>query len=106
MNFSIKGNRNLICVFRMGIKNSNGRTTAKFYLEIAGGILLLVFGVLFFLFLQLNFSEVTTIVIFIGAGILIIRRAALNRKQLQIEDRSGEKNQKTTGTKSDTKKIR
>lgn len=90
----------------MGVEGASTRTTVRFYIEIAGGVLLVVFGVLFFLFLPINFSEVTTIIIFIGAGILIIRKAILNKRQLQIGDRLDQKNQKTADTKSGTRKTR
>lgn len=81
---------------------------AKFYLEITGGIFLIIFGILFYLYLPINFSEVTTIIIFIGAGVLIIRKAILNRReqqQHQIGNDPYKKDQKTANKKSSTKRI-
>jgi hypothetical protein len=58
---------------------------ALYYLEVAGGVVLVIFGILFFLYLPINFSEVTTIIIFIGAGILIIRKAVLDRREAKVQ---------------------
>jgi uncharacterized membrane protein HdeD (DUF308 family) len=67
---------------------------AKFYLQIVGGIILIVFGILFLLYLQITFAELTTDIIFIGAGILFIRKAFVDRRQGKIEAELARKNQK------------
>lgn len=81
--------------------------SVRFYLEIIGGILLIVFGILFFIYLGLSFQEVTTDVIFVGAGVLIIRRAIQDRKQDKVQEQVKKKNQKgNPATKAGQKKTR
>jgi hypothetical protein len=49
--------------------------------SIIGGVLLIVFGLLFLIYLPTSGTELATDAIFIGAGILIIRSAYLNRRR-------------------------
>jgi hypothetical protein len=77
---------------------------ARFYLQIVGGILLILFGILFLFYLQITFTEFTTDVIFIGAGILFIRKAIVDRKkervQAEVSRKNPKKNQQpSTGSK-------
>lgn len=53
--------------------------SARTVFEISGGTLLILLGVLFMAYLGINPSELATDAIFVGAGILIIRRAFQNR---------------------------
>ncbi len=78
----------------------------RFYLELAGGVLLIIFGILFLRYLPITISEITTDSIFIGAGVLIIRRAILSRRVGKIEQPLGKKNHKSPSTKTGAKKIR
>jgi hypothetical protein len=79
---------------------------ALFYLELVGGLVLILFGVLFLLFLPLNFSELTTIVIFVGAGALLIRKAAQIRKDDKVRAEISKKPQKKgSKTKSGPKNL-
>ena len=48
-------------------------------LELIGGILLIVLGLLFIAYLGTNPTELATDVIFVGAGVLVIRRALQSR---------------------------
>jgi len=79
---------------------------ALFYLELVGGFVLILFGVLFLLFLPLNFSELTTIVIFVGAGALLIRKAAQIRKDDKVRAEISKKpKKKGSKTKSGPKNL-
>jgi hypothetical protein len=75
-------------------------------LEIIGAIILIVFGLLFFLYLPTTFSEVSTDAIFIGAGALIFRKALLDRKKEKTQNQINQRKQKTTRAKTDRKEIR
>jgi len=59
---------------------------AQFYLEIAGGGVLVLFGILFFIYLPQTFTEVTTVLIFVVAGVLVIRKAILGWTQERIRE--------------------
>jgi len=52
--------------------------------EIIGGLILIVFGLLFLLFLPTTFSEISTDAIFIGAGVLFLRKALLDRRKEKV----------------------
>ena len=70
---------------------------------------MIIFGFLFLLYLQITFTEITTDAIFIGAGVLFIRKATIDRKQAKIQEQitSKKKNQgKNTQPKTGTKKVR
>jgi uncharacterized membrane protein HdeD (DUF308 family) len=78
--------------------------SVRFYLEIVGGIVLIIFGLLFFVYLQLNLSELVTVVVFVGGGALIIRRAFQNRatertQRAQIESKRNGKTPSKAGRK-------
>lgn len=47
--------------------------------EIIGGVSLIVLGVLFMAYLGTNPTELATDAIFVGAGVLVIKRAFQNR---------------------------
>jgi len=78
----------------------------KAVLEIIGAVILIVFGLLFLLFLPTTISEISTDAIFIGAGILFIRKALLDRNKEKIQDQMNQKRQKNPNAKTDKKKIR
>jgi len=75
-------------------------------LEIIGAIILIVLGLLFFLFLPTTFSEISTDAIFIGAGVLIFRKALLDRRKEKIQNQIRQKGQKNPRAKTEKKKIR
>jgi ABC-type transport system involved in cytochrome bd biosynthesis fused ATPase/permease subunit len=86
-----------------------GLTTlgARFYLELTGGVLLIIFGILFFVYLPKTFSEISTVVIFVIAGVLIIRKAILNWTQEKIQQELAKRDQKKSPPpKSGSKKAR
>lgn len=64
---------------------------ARTILEISGGLLLIVLGLLFIAYLGTNPSELATDVIFVGAGILIIRRAFQKRTNVVSHTQSSQK---------------
>ena len=66
---------------------------ARTIVEILGGLLLIVLGLLFVAYLGTSPSELATDVMFVGAGMLIIRRAFQRRTNVVSETRN---NQKTT----------
>ena len=70
------------------------RLSARFYLELAGGLLLIVFGALFLRYLPLSISEIATDAIFIGAGVLMIRKSILDLREAKLEQVAGKKNNK------------
>ena len=78
----------------------------RYYLEIIGGIVLIIFGILFLLYLPVTFSELATIVIFIGAGILMIRKAIVDQRQAKIQAELNRNKQKNSKSKSGSKKSR
>jgi hypothetical protein len=58
---------------------------AKYYLTIFGGIVLIVLGGLFLIYLGVSPTELATDAIFIGAGILLIRNAFLQKRKEKQE---------------------
>jgi hypothetical protein len=79
----------------------------RFYLEISGGVLLIIFGFLFLAFLPITISELATDAIFIGAGILIIRKAFIDRRLAKIQEQVAKKKQsKNSDPKTGQKKLR
>lgn len=80
---------------------------ARFNFEIVGGATLILFGILFFLYLPHTFSEISTVLIFAVAGVLIIRRAIVNWTQEKIEEEVAKNNpKKNPPAKSTPKKGR
>jgi hypothetical protein len=80
---------------------------AQFYLEIAGGAVLILFGILFFVYLPQTFTEVTTVLIFVVAGVLVIRRAILRWTQVRIREEIAKNSpKKNPPSKPATKKRR
>jgi small neutral amino acid transporter SnatA (MarC family) len=55
-------------------------------LEIIAAAFLILFGILFLVYLPLSLSELATDAIFLGAGILILRKAIQHRKEEQEVD--------------------
>jgi hypothetical protein len=78
----------------------------KAILEIIGALILIVFGLLFLAFLPITFSEIATDSIFIGAGVLFLRRAILDRRKEKIQNQVNQRRQKSSKTNSAKKKIR
>jgi small neutral amino acid transporter SnatA (MarC family) len=78
----------------------------KAVLEIIGAVILIVFGLLFLLFLPTTISEISTDAIFIGAGILFIRKALQDRNKEKIQEHMNQKRPKNPNAKTDKKKIR
>jgi hypothetical protein len=77
---------------------------AKFYLEIVGGSLLILLGILFFLYLPQTFSEISTVAIFVVGGVLIIRKAVLDWTREKIREETTRSTQKKNSqSKSGTK---
>jgi hypothetical protein len=74
--------------------------------EIIGALVLIVFGLLFLLFLPTTFSEISTDAIFIGAGVLLLRKALLDRRKEKIQTQVDQRGQKSPKAKIDKKKIR
>ena len=80
---------------------------AQFYFEIAGGAVLILFGILFFIYLPQTFTEVTTVLIFVVAGVLIIRKAILGWTQERIREAVAKSSpKKNPPSKQATKKGR
>ena len=71
----------------------------KIIFEIIGALILIVFGILFFAYLPHDFSEISTDAIFVGAGILFLRKAFTDRKNDRIRDQTNRKKQKNMGTR-------
>jgi hypothetical protein len=78
----------------------------RFYLELIGGIILIIFGILFLRYLPITISEITTDAIFIGAGVLIIRKSILNRRVQKVQEQIDKKTQKKPSSKAGTRKVR
>jgi hypothetical protein len=78
----------------------------RFYLELIGGIILIIFGILFLRYLPITISEITTDAIFIGAGVLIIRKSILNRRVQKVQEQMNKKTQKKPSSKAGTRKVR
>ncbi|HXQ91902.1 MAG TPA: hypothetical protein VN739_02775 [Nitrososphaerales archaeon] len=74
--------------------------------EIIGALILIVFGLLFLLFLPTTFSEISTDAIFIGAGVLFLRKALLDRRKKKIQNLIDQRRQKSPKTKTDKRKVR
>jgi uncharacterized membrane protein YfcA len=68
----------------------------RFYFEVVGGALLIFLGILFFVYLPPTFSEITTVLIFVAAGVLVIRRAVVNWTREKIAEEVTKSNQKKT----------
>jgi len=74
--------------------------------EIIGALILIVFGLLFLLFLPSTFPEISTDAIFIGAGVLFLRKALLDRRKKKIQNLIDQRRQKSPKTKTDKRKVR
>ncbi len=64
------------------------RLSAKSILEIAGGVVLFVLGVLFVVYIQPSPSNLASDAIFLGAGVLITRKGIKDRAVRSIEPSS------------------
>ncbi|MDG6996198.1 MAG: hypothetical protein JRN52_09770 [Nitrososphaerota archaeon] len=60
-------------------------------LELIGGILLIVLGLLFIAYLGTSPTELATDVIFVGAGMLVIRRALQRRSSPVAQSQTARK---------------
>jgi len=52
-------------------------------LELFGGVVLILFGLLFLLYLPLDFSDVSTDAIFIIFGLLFVRKGVMERREAE-----------------------
>ncbi len=77
---------------------------ARFYFEMIGGVVLIFLGILFFVYLPPTFSEITTVLIFVAAGVLIIRRAIVIWTREKIAEGVAKSNQKKTPASKPTSK--
>ena len=76
----------------------------RFYFELVGGALLIFLGILFFVYLPQTFSEITTVLIFVAAGVLVIRRAVVNWTREKISEEVAKSNQKKSSPSKPTSK--
>jgi len=90
------------------VSGKSQKMGARFYLEIIGGVVLILFGILFLRYLPFNFSELVTVVVFVGGGVLIIRKAVQKRMEAEKVplDRANRKKEKNMATKSGAKGSR
>ena len=57
--------------------------SVKSALELASGVLLIVLGILFVIYIEANLSNIASDAIFIGAGVLMFRKGFKDRKIAQ-----------------------
>lgn len=73
-------------------------------LEVAGGIVVIVLGILFISYLPMNPLNLATDLIFVGVGVLLIRGAYFNRKKANTQTHLANKGSKKQNSKQGTRK--
>lgn len=72
--------------------------------EIAAGVTMIALGIMFFVYIPSSALNLATNVIFLGAGVMIIRRAFTMHKQVQAQRRVEEKKNERLRRRQATKR--
>ncbi|MGI0091676.1 MAG: hypothetical protein ACREBS_08205 [Nitrososphaerales archaeon] len=72
--------------------------------EVAGGVAVVVLGILFIMYLPSSPLNFATDAIFLGAGGMFVRRAYLNNKKIKVQAQFSNRRTKRQNSKQDVKK--